>query len=82
MRSSRRCQRVVRAAPDEVQPHQMRAAVLCRLTDAWEVGPRSAAELKKAATHFERAAALSSAPAVKADFAGKAVSCRRMAETV
>ncbi len=50
--------RVVRAAPDEVQANQMRALVLCGQLAAWEAGPRSAAELKKAATHFDRAAAL------------------------
>eukprot|EP00964_Phaeocystis_antarctica_P084836 scaffold53512_cov48-Phaeocystis_antarctica.AAC.2 len=33
---------------------------------SWEAGPRSAAELKEAAAHYERAAALVSAPAMKA----------------
>ena len=28
------------------------------MTEAWEAGPRSAAELKKAATHWKRAAEL------------------------
>ena len=36
------------------------------MKEAWEAGPRSAAELKEAATHFERAAELEAAPAVKA----------------
>ena len=72
--------RVVRAAPDEVQPHQMRAVVLARQSSSWEVGPRSAAELKKAATHYERAAALSPAPAMKADFTKLADLCRSRAE--
>jgi hypothetical protein len=44
---------------------------------AWEVGPRSAAELKEAATHYDRAAALCAAPAVKAELAGIAAWCRR-----
>jgi len=35
------------------------------------------AELREAAAHFERAAALHSAPAVKADLADKAAWCRR-----
>ena len=48
----------------------------------WEAGPRSAAELKQAATHFDRAAALNPAPAAKAKLAGKAALCRRQADTV
>jgi len=72
--------RVVRAAPDIVPANQMRAAVLAGQHSAWEAGPRSAAELREAAVHFDRAAALHPAPAVKAEFAGKAVWCRRQAE--
>ena len=68
--------RVVRAAPDDVSANQMRADVLRGQGGAWEVGPRSAAELMEAATHYDRAAALSPAPAVKAAFAGNAVWCR------
>ena len=68
--------RVVRAAPDDVQANQMRALVLSGQGCAWEAGPRSAAELKEAATHFDRAAALCPAPAGKAAFAGDAVWCR------
>ena len=71
--------RVVRAAPGDWDAHQMRAIVLAGHDDAWEAGPRSAAELKKAATHYERAAALQSAPAVKAKLAANAGICRRMA---
>jgi hypothetical protein len=49
----------VREAPDDGVAHQMRANVLCgQCNGAWETGPRSAAELKEAATHYERAAAL------------------------
>jgi tetratricopeptide (TPR) repeat protein len=69
--------RVVRAAPDDMQAHQMRADVLTGQCPAWVAGPRSAAELKEAATHFDRAAALCPAPAAKAEFAGKAVWCRQ-----
>ena len=43
----------------------------------WEAGPRSAAaELKEAATHYERAAALCSAPAAKAILTSEAALCR------
>ena len=44
-----------------------------------EAGPRSAADLKKAATHFERAAALHTAPVGKAVLAGQADLCRTKA---
>jgi tetratricopeptide (TPR) repeat protein len=71
--------RVVRAAPDDVHAHQMRAEVLAGHLPAWESGPRSAAELMEAATHFDRAAALSPAPAVKAELTGNAAWCRRKA---
>ena len=75
--------RVVRAAPDDVQAHQMRATVLIGGGDRWEVvGPRSAAELMEAATHFERAAALHPAPAVKAELAKDAADCRGLAEAM
>ena len=37
----------------------MRADVLSGEGCAWEAGPRSAAELREAAAHFDRAAALS-----------------------
>ena len=47
--------------------------------DAWDAGPRSASELRDAATHLERATALCSAPAVKAEFTGDAALCRRRA---
>jgi tetratricopeptide (TPR) repeat protein len=68
--------RVVRAAPDEMHAHQMRAIVLSGRSNTWEAGPRSATELKKAATHFDRAAALCPAPAAKVMFAGNAAWCR------
>ena len=71
--------RVVRAAPDDGIANQMRAHVLAGMSGAWEAGPRSAAELKKAATHYERAAALHPAPAVKANLAGAADWCRATA---
>ena len=69
--------RVVRATPDDGVAHQMRAFVLSgHSVGAWEAGPPSAAELMEAATHFDRAAALHPAPAVKAEFAGVADFCR------
>eukprot|EP00964_Phaeocystis_antarctica_P049292 scaffold28593_cov62-Phaeocystis_antarctica.AAC.4 len=74
--------RVVRAAPNEVRTNQVRAVVLGGLSGSWEVGPRSAAELREAATHFERAAALTSAPAGKANLAAGAKHCRRQADAM
>ena len=70
--------RVVRAAPDELGANQMRARVLGGQGGAWEEGPRSAAELNGAATHFDRAAALCPAPAMKADFTKLADFCRSL----
>ena len=69
----------MRAAPDDLGANQMRAPVLCGQGGLWEAGPRSAAELKEAATHFERAAALHPTPAGKADLAVKAAWCRHQA---
>ena len=74
--------RVVRAAPNDARANQMRAAVLSGQVDAWEAGPRSAAELREAATHFDRAAALFPAPAAKASLASKAGRCRSQAATM
>ena len=75
--------RVVRVAPDDEVAHQMRGIVLSGLSAAsWVRGPRSAAELKEAATHYERAAALHPAPAMKAQLADKAALCRRLADAV
>ena len=75
--------RVVRAAPNEASAHSMRAVVLSgRGGGAWEEGPRSAAEYTEAAAHFDRAAAVHPAPAVKADYASFAVACRSEAEAM
>ena len=62
-----------------MQANQMRAEVLSGSLSALEAGARSAAELREAATHYERAAALEPAPAVKADFAGDAAWCHATA---
>jgi len=74
--------RVVRAAPDRVAAIRMRAYVLSGWCPAWEAGPRSAAELREAAMHFDRAAALESAPVVRAALSGIAGQCRSRAETM
>ena len=74
--------RVVSAAPDDLVAHQVRAEVLSGLGSAWEAGPRSSAELKEAAMHFERAASLCCAPAAKANLAAGAASCRRQADAL
>eukprot|EP00964_Phaeocystis_antarctica_P041701 scaffold23862_cov45-Phaeocystis_antarctica.AAC.1 len=74
--------RVVRAAPNNVAANQMGAIVLCGSCCAWEAGPRSAAELKEAAAHWERAAAVCTAPVVKAEHADLATWCLRRAETM
>ena len=55
--------RVVTAAPDGLAANKMRAHVLSgQRSDAWEAGPRNslrlAADLREAAKHFERAAAV------------------------
>ena len=71
--------RVVKAAPDDVDAVRMGAMVMSGQAGAWKAGLRSAAELKKAATHYERAAALCPAPVAKAEFAGDAAWCRRQA---
>ena len=72
--------RVVRAAPNDDRAIKMRALVLSGDDHAWVAGPRSAAELKEAATHFERSAALCPAPVVKAGRARLAAWCRSLAE--
>ena len=77
--------RVVRAAPDDGDANQIRAVVLCGKSGGfWELGPepRSAAELREAATHYERAAALCPAPAMKAVHAGHAAWCRSQADAM
>eukprot|EP00964_Phaeocystis_antarctica_P155891 scaffold125291_cov58-Phaeocystis_antarctica.AAC.1 len=69
--------RVVRAAPDHAAAHLMMADVLCgRSFGAWEAGPRLVAELKEAATHYDRAATLCPAPATKAELTSRADQCR------
>merc|ERR1740139_237080 len=59
--------------------HAMRAVVLAGQLPAWESGPRSAADLKEAATHYERAAVLTPAPGQKCNDESKAAALRRQA---
>ena len=73
--------RVVRAAPDDVAAYIMRAVALSGHCSAREVGPRSVVELKEAATHYERAAALHPAQAMKAQLVSWADRCSRLAES-
>ena len=71
--------RVVRAALDDAQANDMRAMVLSGMCGGtWGAAPRSAAELKEAATHYDRAAALCPAPAMKAHFTKLADWCRSL----
>ena len=72
--------RVVRAAPRDQPACVMRAVVLSGDDGAWEAGPRSAVELKEAAAHYERAAALCDAPAMKAELSRLADESRSRAE--
>ena len=75
--------RVVGAAPNEESALDMRAYVLSGACGgAWEVGPRSAAELKEAAALFDRSAAMCNAPAWKAQKVSLADWCRIEAEAM
>jgi len=69
---------VLRATDSEVG-HAMRALVLAGQHPTWESGPRSAADLKEAATHYERAAALNLAPVLKGYDESNAAALRRQA---
>ena len=72
---------VVAAAPKYEGAHRMLAMVLSGLCGGvWEVGPRSAAELKRAAAHFERSTALCGAHSE--ELARCADWCRSQAEAV
>ena len=70
-------ERVVEAAPNHVSTNLMRAHVLRGLGDKlWELGPRSGVDIMEAAACFERAAAMSTAPAGKSENAELARVCR------
>ena len=75
--------RVVKAAPNLEVASRMRAIVLSGLcSGAWEVGPRSATELRLAALQFERCAELSPSTAWKANLAGFAAWCISQADAM
>ena len=75
--------RVVRAAPRDQPAYVMRALVLSgEVGGAWKLGSHSAAELKEAAAHYERAAALCDAPACIAGLTRLAVLSRSRAEAM
>ena len=73
---------IVRGAPNKDVAHDMRAIVLSGTCTAWEAGPRSAAELKEAAKHYERSGELQAAPALKAHDIESAAECRSQAEAM
>mgnify|MGYP002004186688 FL=1 len=75
--------RAVRAAPNDDSANSMRGLVLLRKPGGtWGAGPRSAAELREAATHFERCAAMCKFPAQKAQRTCLANWCRSQAEAL
>ena len=75
--------RVLRAAPNVESAIDMRANVLSgAYGDAWELGPRSTAELKEAAVHYDRSAALCDAPVWKAQIVSLADWCRSEADAM
>ena len=71
--------KVVRAAPNNRAANRMRAEALSGACDSWEAGTRSAAELKKAAVQFDRAASLCNAPVLRDNLIGCADWCRSQA---
>lgn len=52
------------------------------ISGAWGAVARAAAEVREAATYFERAAALCPAPVMKAEFTDRAAWCRTRAEAM
>ena len=73
--------KALRATPNKRLANRMRAEVLSGRV-AWKAGPRSAAELKKAAVHFDRAAALCNAPVMRAQLVDQAEWCRSQASAM
>ena len=65
------------AGADSQAARGMRAAVLSGWNPAWESGPRSAADLKEAAKHYERAAQLTHGPSQEREFETFAAALRR-----
>merc|ERR1740139_1717016 len=71
--------KAVLRATDSQAGHAMRAVVLAGQNPAWESGPRSAADLKEAATHYERVAELNPAPGQKRRDGSRAADLRGQA---
>ena len=59
--------------------NNLRTTTITAKATVWEAGPRSAAEFIEAAAHYERAAALCTAPALQAEIAECARQCRSLA---
>ena len=74
--------KAVVGATDIAVGHAMRAKVLSGRSSAWESGPRSAAELKEAAKHYERSAELTIGPSLKREKESNAAALRSKAATM
>ena len=72
--------KVMRAAHNHRAAHCMRAEVL-GICDSWVAGPRSAAELQKAAEHFDRAATLCNPSELRDQLVGYADWCRTASQS-
>jgi len=75
--------RVVATSPDTPQPCSMRARVLegdAFFEANWNVGLRTAAEIKEAATWYRRAAMLTRVPATKLEYEKRAHQCDEVAD--
>jgi len=76
--------RVVASAPDEAQACSMRARVLSGNALSgkapWNAGPRTATEIKEAATWYRRAAMVALTPVDKLRFEGLASDCDAVAD--
>ena len=74
--------KAVVGATDRLTGDSMRANVLSGQSSAWESGPRSAAELKEAAKHYERSAQLTPGPGLKSKKKSYAAALRSKAATM
>ena len=75
--------RVVAVAPDKSDSCAMRARVLCGgalIRTSWNAGPRTAAEIKEAATWYRRAARVSLVPTDKLFYEQLASACDESAD--
>ena len=64
---ARRCTHRLQRVTDSLVGHGMRVEVLAGWSRAWESRPRSAADLKEAAAHWDRAAQLTHDPSQKSE---------------